>query len=117
MLKVLSSSVLFGRKLQTLPSRIPQNGEVRYPLHRFFESLRGPNGKKFLEFRKVWFCSESGDGSDKVIELKAAEDAAEGGGGDEAVEKANSAIVLTNPRPEDHLTVRGFIKLVFLVNF
>lgn len=105
MLKVLSSSLLFGRKLQTLPSRIPPNGEVRYPLLRFFDSLKGPGGRNPVGFRKVCFCSESGDGSEKIIEVKVAEEAAEGSAGDEAESKSNSAIVLKNPRPEDHLTV------------
>lgn len=100
MLKALSSSVLFGRRLQTLPARVPQNGEVRYPLLRFFESLRGPNCRSPFDFRKAWFCSESGDAGDKVILLKAADDAA-----DDADSKSNSAIILKNPRPENLLTV------------
>ncbi|ONK63201.1 uncharacterized protein A4U43_C07F12440 [Asparagus officinalis] len=105
MLKVLSSSVLLRRKLQNLPSRIPSNRDFRSPLLRFFESSKLTNGNNLVQFGKAWFCSDSSDGSVKIVEIKAAEDAAEGDGAEEADSKSNSAIVSTNPRPEDHLTV------------
>lgn len=116
MLKVLSSSVLFGRNLRALPSRIPTNGELRYPLHRLFDSLKSANDRSPARFGKAWFCSDSGDGADKVIEVKAAEEAeaAEGGAGtEEGDSKSSSAIVLSNPRPEDHLIVSFVKKIAF----
>lgn len=57
------------------------------------------------------FCSDSsGDGSDQVVhvEVKATDSDAE------EVESKSSAIVPTNPRPEDYLTVSFFRKFSFL---
>ncbi|KAE9589562.1 hypothetical protein Lal_00000282 [Lupinus albus] len=61
------------------------------PLNRVLCSLRGG---------RLFFCSGSGDGTD--AEAKVAELAS---GADESQTKASSAIVSTNPRPEDYLTV------------
>ena len=82
--------------------------EVLSSLVRF--SRRDPNFEG-----RVFFCSGSdsgdGSGSEKVVEaeVKAAES-----GADEADSKASSAIVSTNPRLEDYVTVsfRIFICLV-----
>jgi Lon-like ATP-dependent protease len=51
--------------------------------------------------RRAFFCSDASDGSDQVVEVEAKATGAEC----EAEAKASSAIVSTNPRPEDYLTV------------
>ncbi|XP_072954329.1 lon protease homolog, mitochondrial-like [Typha angustifolia] len=111
MLKILSASCAQGR-FQTRSSRFPSrfcNGvDGRSPLLRVLGSLRGSNGYVSVFGKRVFFCSESGDGSDPPREAKAveeAETAAEGGGVEESESKASSAIVSTNPRPEDYLSV------------
>uniref|UniRef100_A0ACD5YTG7 Uncharacterized protein n=1 Tax=Avena sativa TaxID=4498 RepID=A0ACD5YTG7_AVESA len=78
--------------------------EVRSPLLRVFGTLRG--GRSSVLGRRARFCSSS-SGSDSEAAAAAAEAkaedvvAAEG----EAEGKASSAIVSTNPRPEDFLSV------------
>ncbi|KAJ0979859.1 hypothetical protein J5N97_015333 [Dioscorea zingiberensis] len=108
MLKVLSSSCLQGR-FRSLPTRLPHNccngGDSRSPLIRVLRSLRSGNGANPVSFRRVFFCSESGGGGDQPVEAKAAEEVETAAGEGEAVSKASSAIVPTNPRPEDYLTV------------
>lgn len=63
-------------------------------------SLRSGDGANAVYYRRVFFCSESGGGGDQPMEAKAVEEV-------EAESKASSAIVPTNPRPEDYLTVRA----------
>ncbi|XP_038980261.1 lon protease homolog, mitochondrial-like [Phoenix dactylifera] len=108
MLKVLSSSFFQGR-LQSLSTRFPaalgHGGEGRSPLLRVLGSLRNPSGGSPVFGRRVFFCSEPGDGSDPPPAEDASAAAAEGGGAEEAESKASSAIIPTNPRPEDYLTV------------
>ncbi|ERN02128.1 lon protease homolog, mitochondrial isoform X1 [Amborella trichopoda] len=106
MLKVLSASCLHGR-LQCVSSRLPihssHGGEGRSPLLRLLRSMKSPISGSPYYRRRVFFCSESGgnDGSCETVEAKA-ENA-------ETVEevdpKSSSAIVPTNPRPEDYLSV------------
>ncbi|KAH7676566.1 Lon protease bacterial/eukaryotic-type protein [Dioscorea alata] len=101
MLKILSLSCLQGR-FRTQPTRLPHSywngGDSRSPLSRVLRSLRSGDGANAVYYRRVFFCSESGGGGDQPIEAKAVEEV-------EAESKASSAIVPTNPRPEDYLTV------------
>ncbi|KAM0954423.1 putative endopeptidase La [Dioscorea sansibarensis] len=110
MLKLLSFSNLQGR-FRTLPTRLPHNywngGDSRSPLSRVLGSLRSGDGANPVYYGRVFFCSESSGGGDQPVEAKAAEEVenAAGGAEGEAESKASSAIVPTNPRPEDYLTV------------
>ncbi|XP_042517635.1 lon protease homolog 1, mitochondrial-like [Macadamia integrifolia] len=109
MLKVLSASYLQGR-LQNLSGKLPSNlsyGESRAPLLRILGSLRSSNSKKPNLCKRVFFCSESGDGSNPVAEVEEKPGEAEAAveSAEEVDSKASSAIVPTNPRPEDYLTV------------
>ena len=57
---------------------------------------------------RAFFCSDSdssGDGSDRVVHVDSKAVDSEG---EEAESKSSSAIVPTNPRPEDYLTVSVF---------
>ncbi|XP_019452273.1 PREDICTED: lon protease homolog 1, mitochondrial-like isoform X5 [Lupinus angustifolius] len=86
---ILSSSV--HRLPKTVVPPLRPASVYFSPLHRVLGSLRGG---------RLFFCSGSGDGADaeaKVVELAS--------GADESQTKASSAIVSTNPRPEDYLTV------------
>ncbi|KAK4282721.1 hypothetical protein QN277_014065 [Acacia crassicarpa] len=72
------------------------------PLLSVLSSLRRLGFRNTNLGGRVFFCSDSSDGSDQVVEaqVKAAESRA-----DEADSSAASAIVPTSPRPEDYLTV------------
>ncbi|XP_042388267.1 lon protease homolog, mitochondrial-like isoform X2 [Zingiber officinale] len=115
MLKVLSSLHVRGR-LHSLPGKRPASivnvGEGRSPLPRLLRSLTDQQGRSPVFWRKAFFCSKSGDGSEPPPDAKAAEEVdaiasidAEGGAFEEAESKASSAIVSTNPRPEDYMSV------------
>ncbi|XP_042511197.1 lon protease homolog, mitochondrial-like isoform X2 [Macadamia integrifolia] len=109
MLKVLSASYLQGR-LQNLSAKLPANfsyGEPKTPLLRVLGSLRSSNSRYPNLCKRVFFCSDSGDGSNPVVEAEAkpAETEAAAESAEEVDSKASSAIVPTNPRPEDYLTV------------
>lgn len=114
MLKLLSSSSSclqagangLGPKLGLLPGP----SEMASPLLRVLSSLTGRNRPNMA--RRAFFCSDASDGSDQVVEVEAKATGTEGEG--EAEAKASSAIVSTNPRPEDYLTV-GYI-LVFVAH-
>ncbi|KAJ4954322.1 hypothetical protein NE237_011105 [Protea cynaroides] len=112
MLKVLSASY----RLQNLSAKFPANlsyGEPRAPLLRLLGTLRSSSSRNPNLCKRAFFCSESGDGSNPVVEAEAeaeaeakpaeAEAAAESA--EEVDSKASSAIVPTYPRPEDYLTV------------
>ncbi|WOK98229.1 lon protease [Canna indica] len=115
MLKVLSSPCVRGRLhcLSAKPSIGAVNAdEGRSPLLRVLGTLRRQRNGSPVFGRKVFFCSERGDGSDPPADAKVAEEAeaiatpsAEGGGSEEADSKASSAIVSMNPRPEDYMSV------------
>lgn len=122
MLKVLSSSGL-GARLRHLSPRLPSssfNGEEgRTAVKRVLGYLSTSHCQNPVFYRKALFCSESdgGDGgagqkapeqSGLVEEVETESTKASGGGvnGGEVDGKSSSAIVPTNPRPEDHLTVR-----------
>ncbi|KAK8954905.1 hypothetical protein KSP39_PZI002676 [Platanthera zijinensis] len=109
MLKLLASSCFQGR-LQNLSTRFPAsaaNGGLQsFP---FLGSLRNPTRQRAeLQWQKALFSSESGDGdggAEKSMEGKTAEEAEYASAGLETEDgKTSSAIVSTNPRPEDHLT-------------
>lgn len=114
MLKLLSSSSSclqagahgLGPKLGLRPGP----SEMASPLLRVLSSLTGRNRHNLA--RRAFFCSDASDGSDQVVEVDAKATGTEGEG--EAEAKASSAIVSTNPRPEDYLTV-GY-SLVFVAH-
>ncbi|PON48219.1 Lon protease, bacterial/eukaryotic-type [Parasponia andersonii] len=101
MLKLLSSSSCLQNRIHSLAPTSIRTGsaESTAPFLRVLSSLsrfsrRNPN----LGCR-AFFCSDASEGSEPVadIEVKEAESGAEA--------KSSSAIVSTNPRPEDYLTV------------
>ncbi|KAG2695776.1 hypothetical protein I3760_07G028700 [Carya illinoinensis] len=105
MLKLLSSSsssCLYA-KLHTLPALRSGPTEFTSPLLKALSSLRGLTRRSPNLGPRAFFCSDSsGDGPDQVVqvEVKASDSDAE-----EVESKSSSAIVPTNPRPEDYLTV------------
>lgn len=114
MLKALSSSCLRGR-LQATPSALPSNlrrhgTQLESPWSRVLGSLRGRKNPSLCQ--RLFFCSDSTDGSETVeaaAEAKRVEVE-----GEEADSKTSSAIVPTVARPEDYLTVR-FVHFHFSV--
>ncbi|KAM5561037.1 lon protease [Rosa sericea] len=101
MLKLLSSSSsCLQAGAHSLGPKLGLRPEMTSPLLRVLNSLTGRNRPNMA--RRAFFCSDSSDGSDQVVEVEAkAGSEAEA----EAEAKASSAIVSTNPRPEDYLTV------------
>ncbi|CAJ1977842.1 unnamed protein product [Sphenostylis stenocarpa] len=93
MLKLISSS----RIHRLHPTVIRPALDSTSPLLRVFSHLGGLSRRNTDVGGRYFFCSDSGDGSDQVVDagVKAA---------DESQSKA-SAIVPTYPRPEDYLTV------------
>lgn len=110
MLKLLSSSS--SSCLQGLGPKLGLRAgspEISSPLLRVLSSITGRNRPNMA--RRAFFCSDASDGSDQVVEVEAKAAGSDG----EAEAKASSAIVSTNPRPEDYLTVGeklGFLKLI-----
>ncbi|XP_059648424.1 lon protease homolog 1, mitochondrial-like [Cornus florida] len=108
MLKALSSSCLQGGRFRTATSTlhctIRHGNELNSPLLRALGSLRTSNRQNPNLCRRVFFCSDSKDGSDSTAEagteLKKVEVE-----GEETDSKSSSAIVPTMFRPEDYLTV------------
>lgn len=98
MLKLISPSRIHRLNPAVVPVLRPASDSAS-PLLRVLNSLGGLTRRNSRFGGRVFFCSDSGDGSDQVVdaEVKAAE---------ESQSKA-SAIVSTYPRPEDYLTV-GF---------
>ncbi|XP_004302240.1 PREDICTED: lon protease homolog 1, mitochondrial [Fragaria vesca subsp. vesca] len=100
MLKLLSSSS--SSCLQGLGPKLGLRAgspEISSPLLRVLSSITGRNRPNMA--RRAFFCSDASDGSDQVVEVEAKAAGSDG----EAEAKASSAIVSTNPRPEDYLTV------------
>ncbi|XP_048324531.2 lon protease homolog 1, mitochondrial [Ziziphus jujuba] len=101
MLKLLSSSSCLPTRVHSLAPFATRIGssESTTPLLRVLNSLTGFTRKSPNLGRRAFFCSESSDGSEQVVEVdvKGSESGAES--------KSSSAIVPTNPRPEDYLTV------------
>ncbi|CAN6469082.1 unnamed protein product [Victoria cruziana] len=103
MLKILAAPSLRGR-LQRLPSGLSLHtsnvGQGKCCLFRVLGALRGNSGVTPAS-RVRAFCSDANEGSE-TAEAKA-EPAAEGA--EEADSKSSTAMVSTNPKPEDYLTV------------
>ncbi|KAL6139155.1 hypothetical protein ACLB2K_064432 [Fragaria x ananassa] len=102
MLKLLSSSSSSSSCLQGLGPKLGLRAgspEMSSPLLRVLSSITGRNRPNMA--RRAFFCSDASDGSDQVVEVEAKAAGSDG----EAEAKASSAIVSTNPRPEDYLTV------------
>ncbi|XP_004495660.1 lon protease homolog 1, mitochondrial [Cicer arietinum] len=95
MLKLISSSCIHRLNPASVPVLRPV-ADSASPLLRVLSSLSLSRSNRYLGGR-IFFCSDSSEGSDHVVEaeVKAAE---------ESPSKA-SAIVSTYPRPEDYLTV------------
>ncbi|KAF7013905.1 unnamed protein product [Triticum aestivum] len=99
-----AAAAAFPARFAAVPA-VAAAEEMRSPLLRVFGSLRG--GRSSVMGRRARFCSSS-SGSDSEAAAAAAaeakaEDAVAAEG--EAEGKASSAIVSTNPRPEDFLSV------------
>ncbi|XP_026405837.1 lon protease homolog 1, mitochondrial-like [Papaver somniferum] len=112
MLKVLSNSHLHGR-LRSFSSNISSPVvQSRVPSFRFFGYLTNSNARNSSFTRRAFFCSDSNDGSKPpVIEeveaekLTAESEIATSDGVEEVELRSSSAMVSTNPRPEDYLQV------------
>ncbi|XAR52688.1 Endopeptidase La [Bertholletia excelsa] len=106
MLKALSSSCMRGR-LSTVPSTFPSHlrhaTDSNSPLRRVLSSLRGSRSRNPNLCQRLFFCSDSTDGSEPVEAVAEAKKAEVEG--EEAESKSSSAIVPTVFRPEDYLTV------------
>lgn len=99
MLKVLSAPFLQAQLRRRPATLLHGAGEGNSPLLRVLGSLRRPGGKDSSFAGRAFFCSESGGdgtGAKAVEEVEAAVAVAE-----EAESKSSSAIVPTEPRPED----------------
>lgn len=105
MLKLLSSSACLRSRAQHALTEAPSSicfRPANSPLLRALNSLRGLSWRSSGSGQRVFFCSDSsGDRADaataaegKIVEAES-----------EVSEKSSSAIVSTNPRPEDYLTV------------
>ncbi|XP_058770417.1 lon protease homolog 1, mitochondrial-like [Vicia villosa] len=96
MLKLISSSRIHRLNPAAVPVLRPA-ADSASPLLRVLSSLSGLSRNHRYLGGRLFFCSDSSDGVDHVVdaEVKAAED---------TTSKA-SAIVSTYPRPEDYLTV------------
>lgn len=105
MLKVIYHSGLQGR-LRNIAPCVRQGTQSRAPLLRVLSHLRGSNRRSHSLYGRAFFCSDSSDASEAEA---GAEGKLEEGGADGAESKASSAILATNPRAEDYLTVR-FLK-------
>lgn len=101
MLKLLSSSSCLPTRVHSIAPFAIRTGssESTSPLLRVMNSLTGFARKSPNLGRRAFFCSDSSDGPEQVVEVdvKGYESGAES--------KSSSAIVSTNPRPEDYLTV------------
>ncbi|KAM2468619.1 hypothetical protein FF1_010277 [Malus domestica] len=104
MLKLLSSSssCLQGR-IHSLGPNLglrPGPTELASPFLRVISSLTGLTRPSSVG--RAYFCSDGKDGSDQVAEIEVKKAEAEG---EAAESKSSSAIVPTNPRLDDYLTV------------
>lgn len=97
MLKLLSSSA--SRAHHLTPAIRVGSAQVESPLFKALSQLTGWNRRSTSLGHRVFFCSEPTDGAAEA-EAKTAESDSEG-----SDSKSSSAIVPTNPRPEDCLTV------------
>lgn len=105
MLKLIASS---SRIHRVHPTVLRPAHDSASPLLRVLSSLGGLSWRNANVGGRYFFCSDSSDGSDHVVDagVQAAEES----------ESKASAIVPTYPRPEDYLTVSfGFYSLLLLV--
>nr|XP_010938290.1 lon protease homolog, mitochondrial [Elaeis guineensis] len=107
MLKALLASCRLPCLPPTIPARLRNGREAKSPMVRVLGSMRYPSFRILVSSRKAFFRSASGDGADRLGDGKVVGEVeiAEGGEAEDAESKASSAIVPTNPRPEDYLTV------------
>jgi hypothetical protein len=105
MLKLLSSSPIHRLNPAAVPVLRP-TAESASPLHRVLNSLSAFSRSNRCLGGRIFFCSDSSDGSDHVVdaEVKSAEE----------IPSKSSAIVSTYPKPEDYLTVRFRFCFVFV---
>lgn len=107
MLKLLSSTSFLHTRINHLASSSslrPGPTGFTSPLLRVLNSLTGFTRRSPNKHYRVFFCSDSSDGSgsDKVAEAEVEEaDSSTKSEGD----SKSSAIVTTYPKPEDYLTV------------
>ncbi|XP_022965560.1 lon protease homolog 1, mitochondrial [Cucurbita maxima] len=101
MLKVVNSSC-FRSRLHNLSPSLRPAAESESSLVRVLGSLRGLGGRNTRLSGRAFFCSDASDGSQPVVEIDAKVEEA---GAEDAESKSTSAIIPTNPRPEDYMTV------------
>ncbi|XP_010039551.2 lon protease homolog 1, mitochondrial [Eucalyptus grandis] len=108
MLKLLSSSACLHTRAQRAAIRpLSLGNEPSGPLLRALSSLRGLVRRSPDSAQRAFFCSDS-SGDDGAAAAAAAEAQAEGKATDsesDVAEKPVSAIIPTNPRLDDYLTV------------
>ncbi|KAF3535177.1 hypothetical protein F2Q69_00024929 [Brassica cretica] len=101
MLKLFSSSTASRAHHHLSPAIRPGASSVDSPFFKALSHLTGLNRRSTsLGGRRVFFCSDNASDAAAEAEAKAAESDSDG-----ADAKSSSAIVPTNPRPEDCLTV------------
>lgn len=113
MLKLFSSTA--SRAHHLTPAIRAGSRSVESPLFKALSQLTGLNRRSTSLGQRAFFCSEPTDGaSDAEAAAEAEAKAAESDS--EADSKSSSAIVPTNPRPEDCLTVSSIFVLCPLGN-
>ncbi|PIA45990.1 hypothetical protein AQUCO_01600331v1 [Aquilegia coerulea] len=109
MLRVLRNSCLqnarLSCKLSSNEGGVGGRETSSGSLFRILNSLKNSNSKNPFLFRRVFFCSDSNDGVVPVVIETEATAEEISSSTDEVESKSSSAIVSTNPRPEDYLTV------------
>ena len=105
MLKVFSSSTASRAHHHLSPAIRPGASSVESPFFKALSHLTGLNRRSTsLGGRRVFFCSDNASDAAAAAAAEAEAKAAESDS-DGADAKSSSAIVPTNPRPEDCLTV------------
>ena len=101
MLKLLSSSSNLHNRINAFSPVAIRSGsaESAAPILRALSSLTSLNRSRI---GRVFFCSDAKDGSEPATEADPPKEVESGS------ESKSSAIVSTNPRPEDYLTVCSF---------
>ena len=101
MLKLLSFSSCLPNRVHSIVVSAIRTGssDSTAPLLRVLNSLTGFTRKSPNLGPRAFFCSNSSDGSEQVVEISVK------GCDSDAESKSSSAIVPMNPRPEDYPTV------------
>ncbi|KAF5739986.1 lon protease 1 mitochondrial [Tripterygium wilfordii] len=110
MLKLLSSSSALQSRAQCLAQPatalrvVSDSAAGASPFFKVLNSITGFSRRSSKLDRRAFFCSDSSDGGsgEPVVEVEVKAPETEGEGADG---RSSSAIVPTNPRPEDYLTV------------